>query len=81
MAGRDRGWIGRALLVATLMPLAGCVGQPGFANMSLGGYGAPYGGDNGGDMFGVLPSYGFGMPFGEGAAEGWGGYGGWGDDD
>ena len=79
MAARDRGWTGLALLLIALAPLAGCAGQPGFANLSFGGFGMPYGGDNGGGMFGITPAYGFGMPFGEGAGEGWGGYGGWGE--
>jgi hypothetical protein len=69
--------IGVALFAAALLPLAGCQGEPGFAGISISGFGMPYyGGYGGDDNYGMMPSFQWGGgPFGS-----WG-YGGWGDDD
>ncbi|MDA8252432.1 MAG: hypothetical protein M0Z28_25140 [Rhodospirillales bacterium] len=78
MPPRVRAWLGWMPVAALAAALAGCAGQPGFANISLGGFGAPYGGEDvgGADLFGITPPYGWGSPFGA-SPEGWGGYGGW----
>ena len=72
-----------SLLLLGAALLAGCQGQPMFANISLGGFGfgAPYGGDGGFVApYAIMPGVGWGGGWGVGGEgeHGWGG--GWGED-